>query len=193
MDFKPFGYLTVLGVGSEAYRVFRCVRLGMTLTKSLLASFFDRALGLCILLLMTGLSFLMSDSVLDFFTSFIRENLSETWLKWIIYSLEKLVFVSLGCVSLIVLFFHRKIRTILKKVSVGDIAAGLILASIGCAILVHIISILVVYILSLNVDLDIGWQDAWFLGCVEFLITLLPISFGGVNPREFFSSATLNF
>lgn len=187
------GYLTVLGVGSEAYRAFRCVRLGLTLTKSLLASFFDRALGLSILLLMTGFSFLMSDSVSGFFPGFIRENLGERWLQMFVYSLEKLVFVSLVCMSLGVIFFRKKIKEILTLVSLKEITVGLIVASIGCAILVHIISIFVVYILSANVGVDIGWRNAWFLGCGAILITLLPISLGGWGPREVFFISYFNF
>ena len=187
------GYLTVLGVGSEAYRVFRCVRLGLTLTKSVLASFFDRALGLAVLLLMTGFGFVISDSALDFFPGFIRENLGERWLQWLVYSSEKLVFVSLVCMSLSVLFFRKKISEILIKVSLKEITVGLIVASIGCAIFVHTISILVVYILSANVGADIGWQNAWFLGCGGILITLLPISLGGWGPREVFFISYFNF
>ena len=176
------GQLSVLGIGAEVYRAYRCTRFGMHYREAIFCSVLDRFLGLSVLLAIAIISFLFSPNrlvITDRITDSAVWGDSGFGVLLIVVLMGSALVISIAVVK------WQPIRSILFEIAFGGRWRnyGVI---IGIATIVHLISGLVVLTLCTNFNIQLAVSDALLLTTLGLLSSLIPVSLGGWGARELF-------
>lgn len=184
------GQMSVLGVGSEVYRVYRCARFGMSYQTAVFCALLDRVVGLSVLLILAVISLLLAPN-----RSIIAQRVMESSLfgdvdSFVMLSIVFLVAAVVGITFTIIKW--QFIRAILLEIRFGRRWCNYSVI-IGIAMMVHLISGVVVLILCSNVGIQLGVSDALLLASLGLLSSLVPLSLGGWGARELFYYSYFEF
>jgi uncharacterized protein (TIRG00374 family) len=174
-----FNQVLPSSIGGDAVKILDLVHKGYDKKDSFYGVFVDRVVGLVGLLVLNLLATIIFFGTFDqdFSLLIIFITLSGIIGFTLLFHLEKIKF--LGKYKFLDLF-HRLARRLNKLYPCRKI----LFKHIGISVLVHLLSVLTMYGLSLSIDLNLSFQIFLIAVPPVFLLTIVPISLAGWGIRE---------
>jgi uncharacterized protein (TIRG00374 family) len=174
-----FNQVLPSSIGGDAVKILDLVHKGYNKKDAFYGVFVDRVVGLVGLLVLNLFATIIFFGTFDqdFSLLIIFITLSGIMGFTLLFHLEKIKF--LGKYKFLDLF-HRLARRLNKLYPSREI----LFKHIGISVLVHLLSVLTMYGLSLSIDLHLSFQIFLIAVPPVFLLTIVPISLAGWGIRE---------